>query len=127
MKITGTVIEFDLYDVLKEATAEQCRDIADALSLNDDVRRNVVDSLLNYETDMHSGPTRDAADVERKRILDSLTQITDDRIAKLESDLERSQTQLAEKEATISRLWALTDRATRAICKEELLVALIGK
>jgi len=127
MKITGTVIEFDLYDVLREATAEQCRDIADALSLNDDVRRNVVDSLLNYETDMHSGPTRDAADGERKRILDSLTQIADDRIAKLESDLAWSQKQLAEKEATISRLWALTDRAPRAIYKEELLVALTGK
>ena len=127
MKITGTVIEFDLYDVLREATAEQCRDIADALSLNDDVRRNVVDSLLNYETDMHSGPTRDAADVERKRILDSLTQITDDRIAKLESDLAWSQKQLAEKEATISRLWALTDRTPRAIYKEELFVALTGK
>lgn len=85
-------------------------DIADALSLNDGVRRNVVDSLLNYETHLHSGPTRDAADAERKRILEALPQIEQDRIDKLESDLAFTNKQLTQhKQARERLLWVLDE------------------
>lgn len=114
MKIDGTTISFDLYEVIQGATPDQCRDIADALSLHHDVRKRVLDSLLEYETDLHSTPDWGTLDSERKRLLEAHGQMTDDRISKLEFDLKSTTCRLAEKSAIVSRLWDLYHRAPQS-------------
>ena len=131
MKIEGTTISFDLYEVLREATPVQAADIADALSLHDAVRKNVVDSIVEGATAMQSGPTWDEADAEHKRILDALPQMEQDRIARLERKAARAAEKIAKLEAIISACWALCDDThdvteTYAVRKFDLRKALEG-
>ena len=116
MKITGTVIEFDLYEVLRDAKPEHAADIADALSLNDAIRKNVIDSIVDGMTDMGSGPSWGEADAERKRILEALPQMEQDRIARLERKLAAAQ----ERSATLSSVIS----ACRTLCSGDPLYAI---
>lgn len=107
IEITGTTLSFDVYELLSHATPEQAKDLADALSLHDDIRRNVVDSLLLGATDMQSSNTHDGLISERRRILDSLCIVRDDQISALETDLRIARERLARLEAINSRVWAV--------------------
>lgn len=131
MKIIGTVIEFDLYEVLREATPAQAADIADALSLHKDIRRNVIDSIVDGSTAMQSGPSWNEADEEHKRILDALPQMEHDRITRLERKLQQEREKVAQLEAVISACWALCDEThdfseTYVVSKFDLRKALEG-
>jgi hypothetical protein len=116
VKIEGTTIIFDLYEVLRGATPEQCNDIADALSLHDDVRKRVIDSIIDGETDLHSSNTWDATDAERKRILEAHAQMTDDRIRHLECGLRIAEASLLRRDEQAHRLWDIYHIAQRTGC-----------
>jgi hypothetical protein len=105
MQIDGTKITFDLYDVLRNATPSQCADIADGLALNDAVRKCVIDSLIDGVSELGSSNGWHADDEDRKRILEARGELTDRRIAVLESDLRIERDKVRRLEAIERALW----------------------
>ena len=112
IKINGTEITFDIYDTIASSSAEWRAEIADALSLHDDIRKNVIDSLLLGTTEMRSSNTFDGMIEDRKRVIDGLQEIKDDQIAALECNLSIATKRLKAAEDAHRRVVALCYAAT---------------
>ena len=112
IKINGTEITFDIYDAIGNSSAEWRAEIADALGLHDDIRKNVIDNLLLDTTEMRSSNTFDGMIEDRKRVIDGLQEIKDDQIAALECNLSTATKRLQAAEEAIRRVVALCYAAT---------------
>jgi hypothetical protein len=105
MQIDGTKLTFDLYEVLRNVTPEQGAVLADALALNDAVRKNVIDIMVDGVTDLESWPSSDLTDDERKRLIVGQDEIRDRRISHLEIENSSLTTRLAEAERVTRAIW----------------------
>lgn len=102
MKIEGTTISFDLYDVIQNCTEARCLEIIDAMSLHADVRRFVLDHLLDGETQFQSRTDWAGEIADRKRILDAIPDLERAQIEALESDLHVARKSLQAERARIA-------------------------
>lgn len=107
MKIDGTTLSLDIYELIRMLPKEQCDIIADALALNESVRKHVVDAILRGYTNHESSPTWDDLDAERKRLIEGMSELVDHRIARLESAANVAQDHEAKMQAKIDKLWEL--------------------
>lgn len=107
MKIDGTTLSLDIYELIRMLPKEQCDIIADALAMNESVRKHVVDAILRGYTDHESSPTWDDLDAERKRLIEGVSELVDHRIARLESALSLARKHEAELRDKIGKLWDL--------------------
>jgi hypothetical protein len=120
MKMDGTTVSFDLYDLCRWANADQLAAVADAMALNPAIRKDVIDSLLEGITEQESMPND--MDPERRRLIVGQDVLRDERIKHLENQERRLTEQLAEAERVNRLVWDLyhSDHNSQWLSKERI-------
>lgn len=129
MKIDGTTVSFDLYDLCLGAKPDQLAAVADAMALNPAIRKNVVDSLLEGITEQESMPNDSDTDPERKRLIVGQDVLRDERIRHLETQERRLTERLTECERVNHAVWNVyhNTRDSQWMLRERIYNALTSK
>jgi hypothetical protein len=129
MKIDGTTVSFDLYDLCLGAKPDQLAAVADAMALNSAIRKNVVDSLLEGITEQESMPNDSDMDPERKRLIVGQDVLRDERIKHLENQERRLTERLTECERVNRLVWDVYHSTMQSdwIAKDRIYNALTSR